>query len=124
LARSNESSKRKKTGGLKKVVHKKRKRELARPPIETKLGIERKKLVRVRGGNHKIKLYSTNKINVVDKEGKIHNVIIKAVKQNNASVDYNRRSIITKGAILETDLGLVKVTSRPGQDGILNGILL
>ncbi|MHA1475907.1 MAG: 30S ribosomal protein S8e, partial [Promethearchaeota archaeon] len=38
--------------------------------------------------------------------------------------DYNRRNILTKGAIVKTKLGLVKITSRPGQTGQINGKLL
>ena len=51
------------------------------------------------------------------------NQIISVLK-NPANRDYERRRIITKGAILDTELGQVKVLSRPGQDGILNGILI
>ncbi|MCP4760593.1 MAG: 30S ribosomal protein S8e [archaeon] len=101
----------------------KRKFELGRQPIETKQGIEKKKIVRTKGGNQKIKLFSGNSVNVVDKDGKIKNVPIKRVTENQSSVDYDRRSIITKGAILETEIGYVKVTSRPGQDGQINGAL-
>ncbi|HID05027.1 MAG TPA: hypothetical protein EYP20_04390, partial [Aigarchaeota archaeon] len=31
---------------------------------------------------------------------------------------------ITKGTIIETELGKAVVTSRPGQDGVINAILL
>jgi small subunit ribosomal protein S8e len=44
------------------------------------------------------------------------------VRENPANPNYVQRNIITKGAILETDLGLVRVRSRPGQDGVLNGV--
>ncbi|MHA1294432.1 MAG: 30S ribosomal protein S8e, partial [Promethearchaeota archaeon] len=42
----------------------------------------------------------------------------------NASKDLNRRHIITKGSIVETELGRARITSRPGQHGVLNGILI
>ncbi|KAF7700469.1 hypothetical protein HF521_003427 [Silurus meridionalis] len=45
--------KRRKTGGKRKPVHKKRKYELGRPPSNTKLGPKRIHTVRVRGGNKK-----------------------------------------------------------------------
>jgi len=38
--------------------------------------------------------------------------------------DYQRRGVITKGAILETQDGKCKVVSRPGQDGTVNAILV
>jgi small subunit ribosomal protein S8e len=46
------------------------------------------------------------------------------VSKNPANKDYERRGVITKGAILETELGLAKVLSRPGQDGVINAVLI
>jgi small subunit ribosomal protein S8e len=46
------------------------------------------------------------------------------VRENPANPNYVQRNIITKGAILETDLGLVRVRSPPGQDGVLSGVRL
>ena len=46
------------------------------------------------------------------------------VRENPANPNYVQRNIVTKGAILETELGLVRVISRPGQDGVLNGVRL
>lgn len=57
----------------------------------------------------------TNKVEVAE----ILNVV-----ENRANPHFVRRNIITKGAIVETSKGLAKVTSRPGQHGILNGILI
>lgn len=118
-------SRRLSTGALLKKAKGKRKRELGRPPIETRLGTEKKKVIRTKGGGTKIKLFNIDRINVVNKKtGKIENVPIKKVETNHCSVDYSRRSIITKGAILETKLGYVRVTSRPGQSGILNAVMV
>ena len=125
MVKTHGRSRRNATGGLVKVARGKRKYELGRPPIETKMGIEKKKIVRTKGGGSKIKLFSIDHVNVVNpKTGKIENVPIRNVEVNYSSVDYSRRSIITKGAILETEMGYVRVTSRPGQDGILNGVLV
>ena len=44
--------------------------------------------------------------------------------KNPTNVDYDRRGVITKGTIIETPLGTARVTSRPGQDGIVNAILV
>ena len=117
-------SKRRSTGALIKKAKGKRKREMGRPPIETRLGTEKKKIIRTKGGGSKIKLFNIDTVNVVQKTGKIENVPIKKVEINHCSVDYSRRSIITKGAILETKLGYVRVTSRPGQSGILNAVMV
>jgi small subunit ribosomal protein S8e len=35
-----------------------------------------------------------------------------------------RQKIITKGTIVDTEMGKVKVTNRPSREGVLNGILI
>ncbi len=125
IARSQSRSKRKYTGKKYKTFHKKRKRELERPSIETKVGAEKKKTQRTLGGNSKLKLFSSTFINVTDlTTNKTSKVKILKFESNAASKDLNRRHIITKGAIVETELGMAKISSRPGQHGILNGILI
>jgi small subunit ribosomal protein S8e len=49
---------------------------------------------------------------------------IMGVIENHANDHFVRRNIITKGAVVETNLGQVKITSRPGQDGMVNGVLI
>lgn len=56
--------------------------------------------------------------------GKTKRVEILRVIENPASVDYDRRGVITKGTIMETPLGSARVTSRPGQNGVVNAILV
>ena len=125
LARSQEKSRRKYTGKKYKHFHKKRKRNLERPPIEASIGAEKKKKQRTLGGNYKLKLFSSNFINVTDlNTNKTSKVKILKFESNAASKDINRRHVLTKGAIIETELGRVKISSRPGQHGILNGILI
>ena len=125
MARSHEKSSRKYTGKKYKRFHKKRKRNLVRPPIETKVGVEKKKQQRTLGGNSKLKLFSSTFINVTDiTTNKTSKVKILKFESNAASKDLNRRHILTKGAIVETELGMAKISSRPGQHGILNGILI
>jgi len=125
MARSQERSKRKYTGKKYKQFHKKRKRELERPPIETKIGQEKKKQQRTMGGNSKLKMFSSTYINVTDlNTNKTSKVKILKFESNLASKDLNRRHILTKGTIIETELGKVKISSRPGQHGVLNGILI
>jgi small subunit ribosomal protein S8e len=120
-----ERSKRTKTGARIHQAHKKRKNRLGGFPIHTQIGEERKKIVRVRGGNFKIKAYASDMINVTDiKKNTTKRVEIKGLDENKASTDLQRRSILTKGAIVETELGKVRITSRPGQTGQVNGILL
>ena len=68
---------------------------------------------------------SDYKMNLTDPAtGKSQVVDVLGVIENSANPNYVRRNIITKGAIVETPEGNAKVTSRPGQDGVLNGILI
>lgn len=55
--------------------------------------------------------------------GKTEKVEIIRVIRNPTNVDYNRRGVITKGTIIETPIGVARVTSRPGQDGLVNAVL-
>ena len=119
-------SRRKPSGGKYKISVKKRKREMGREPTETFLSDEvRMKIIRTRGGNRKVRLLRTNYANVMDpKKGICKKVAILNVVENRANAHYIRRNVITKGAIIETELGKAKVTSRPGQDGVVNAVLI
>lgn len=117
---------RKPTGGKKTRHRKKRKHELGRPPTMTRFSVkEARKIIRVRGGNLKIRLKRAVYVNVaVPNEGKVTKTRILEVVETPSNPQYARGNYITKGTIVRTELGLVKITSRPGQDGVLNGILL
>ena len=117
--------KRKLTGGKKRAYRTKKLYEAGGYPAETILGEPRRKISKGIGGNIKIKVLSDKYASVTDpKTGKTQKTEITNVVSNNANVDYNRRGVITKGAEIETELGLAKVTSRPGNDGIINAILI
>ena len=103
----------------------KRKAELGRDPAETRVDEKRLRKIRTRGGNEKLRLATANKINLTDvKSGKTQVTDILGVIENDANPNYVRRNIVTKGAVVETPEGNAKVTSRPGQDGVVNGILI
>jgi len=109
-------------------ARKKRKYEMGREAVETTLGEENRKRVRTRGGGSKLKLVSARFANLVLKNKGVKCEIISLV-ENPSNKDFTRRSIITKGAILKvkTPEGKevkARVTSRPGQDGVLNAVLL
>ncbi|HSB50189.1 MAG TPA: 30S ribosomal protein S8e, partial [Nitrosopumilaceae archaeon] len=55
---------------------------------------------------------------------KVKKAKIIKVLENPTNNDYQRRGVITKGAILETQEGKCKVVSRPGQHGVVNAILI
>ncbi|HIP62896.1 MAG TPA: 30S ribosomal protein S8e [Archaeoglobus profundus] len=118
-------SRRSYTGKLLRPHRKKRKYEMGRPQVETLIGERKIKKVRVRGGNYKIKLVRDKYANVyVPKEGKVVRAEIKRVVENPANPHYARRNVITKGAIIETSVGLAKVTNRPSQEGLINAVLI
>ena len=125
MARSQKRSKRKFTSKKYRHFRKKRKRELERPRVNTIIKTYKVKKQRVWGGNIKLKLFSTPFINVTDpSNNKTKKVKIIRFESNQASKDLNRRHILTKGAIVETKLGNARISSRPGQHGVLNGILI
>ncbi len=118
---------RKISGGRKgRHVKVKRKYWMGRYPTETRPGSRNVVVaIRVRGGNRKLRLKVAARANVIDPEtGETKNVKIIKVLKNPASRDYERRGIITKGAIIQTELGIAKVVSRPGQDGVINAVLV
>jgi small subunit ribosomal protein S8e len=117
--------KRKLTGGKKRANRAKKKYEEGGFPAETTLGEPRRKIVRIMGGNTKTKVLSDKFVTVTNlKTGKTEKTQITRVVRNGANVDFNRRGVITKGAEIETALGLAKVTSRPGNDGVINAVLV
>jgi small subunit ribosomal protein S8e len=46
------------------------------------------------------------------------------VEANPANINYVRRNLLTKGAIITTELGRARIVSRPGQDGVVNAVLI
>ena len=118
-------SERSKTGRKIREARGRRKFEIGREALLTTIGPIRTKKIRTRGGHQKTILLSTNIANVLDsKTGKTTKAEIKTVLENKANPHYVRRNIITKGAIIETTAGKAKVTSRPGQEGVVNAVLI
>ena len=125
ISQSNET-KRKPTGG-RKVTHKdKKKYELGNIPTMPTIGKEDvKKKVRAMGNKKKIKIKHALKVNVIDPKTKKSVVTeLLSEKENPANRNYARRNILTKGAIVTTKIGDVRITSRPGQEGTVNAVLI
>ena len=79
----------------------------------------------MKGGSQKIRLLDINKANLFDSKTKAYSVVtIKSVVENKASSHFIRRNIMTKGAIIITEKGKAVITSRPGQDGVVNAVLI
>jgi len=116
--------KRKKSGGVKRPYRKKRRYERGGEINLTVIGEPETRIRRTRGGNIKAAIVSTNYANVVKKDGKVEKMQIIRVVRNPSNRDYDRRKVITKGTIIETPEGQAVVTSRPGQDGVVNAVLI
>ena len=121
--RSQQRSLRKKSGGRYHPARTKRRFELAGFPAQTKLGEKKVRIVRTKGGHSKRQLLAAKIINVADK-GKVQRTEIQNVIENPANPNLVRRNIMTKGAVVQTKIGKVRITSRPGQDGVVNGVLV
>jgi small subunit ribosomal protein S8e len=118
-------SKRSETGRRIRYARGKRKSEIGREQHLTTIGPTTLKKVRTKGKNQKTRAKTTNIAYVIDsKNNKTTKTEILSVVENKANIHYVRRNIINKGAIIETKLGKARVTSRPGQTGTINAILL
>ena len=116
-------SARKRTGGRLKHASKKKRHQLGREPAETTVDDPRFRVIDARGTDDKLRALSTNVAQLAD-GGETTEVEIEDVVENPANVNYARRNIITKGAVIETSEGQARVTSRPGQVGQVNAVAL
>lgn len=117
-------SRRKISGGRYVDYRKKKLRDTTRGPTLTKIGKVRNKSLTTRGNNLKTVLLTSDMANVLCKDKKYKMAKIKIAVDNPANRHYARRNILTKGSIIETELGKARVTSRPGQEGSINAVLL
>ena len=112
------------TGGRRYPLRTRRKYEIDRYSVEAIPGSHITVTRKVRGDNRKTALKTTDFVNLAAPGEKVKKVKILKVLKNPASSDYERRGVISKGAILETEGGQCKVVSRPGQDGAVNAVLI
>lgn len=111
------------TGGKYIKRRKKKKYERIGQNKVVKLGEEKRKTVRTMGGNEKTFLLRGKTINVQIKDKK-KKLEIKNVIETPSNRFLARQNIITKGTIVETEAGKVKVSNKPTQEGNINGILI
>jgi len=111
------------TGGRRHPLRSRRKYELDRFPNEAVIGKQVTITRKVRGKNIKSAIKTINSVNLTI-DSKVKRVKIIKVLENATNNDYQRRGIISKGAILETEEGKCRVVSRPGQHGTVNAILV
>ncbi len=111
------------TGGRRHPLRSRRKYELDRFPNEAIIGKQVTVTRKVRGKNIKSAIKTIDSVNLAI-DSKIKKVKIIKVLENATNNDYQRRGIISKGAVLETEAGKCRVVSRPGQHGTVNAILV
>ncbi len=112
------------TGGRRHPLRIRRKYETDRFPNEPINGAQITVTRNVRGKNTKTALKSVDFVNLATGDAKVKKTKILKVLENATNNDYQRRGIITKGAILETQEGKCRVVSRPGQSGTVNAVLI
>ncbi|MFB6202984.1 MAG: 30S ribosomal protein S8e [Candidatus Nanohaloarchaea archaeon] len=113
----------KKTGGKTRSYRKSRKYDLGSEFSEPEVGEKRIKEKESRGNTEKTVVKRTREVNL-SVDGEVKRTEIESVLENPANPNYVRRSLLTKGAIVQTGEGKAKITSRPGQDGVVNAKLV
>jgi small subunit ribosomal protein S8e len=111
---------RKISGGKYIKGRKKKSYEVAGQKRVVKLGDDKRKTLRTRGGNKKVSLLKAKFVNLPSKK----KIEIKNVLETPSNKFLARQNILTKGTIVDTELGKVRITNRPSQEGIVNGILI
>ena len=111
------------TGGRRHPLRSRRKYEMDRFPNEAIIGEQITITRKVRGKNVKTAIKTIDSVNLAI-DSKTKRVKIIKVLENATNNDYQRRGVISKGAILETEEGKCRVVSRPGQHGTVNAILV
>ena len=118
-------SRRKPSGGRKVRARGKRSTEISTEKQLALIGESKKKVYRRTGGNTLVRVLAADKVSINDpKTGKTTLGTIENVIENESDPNYVRRNVLVKGAIIETNKGRVKITSRPGKDGVINGVLI
>ncbi len=116
---------RKVTGGRRRPAAMKRRAEIGLAPADTHIGEDRRKIIRTFGGNDKVRALRAAFANVTNPtNGETKKVKIEKVEKNGANPNYVRRNLLTKGAVIKTEIGNARIMSRPGQDGVINAVLL
>ena len=102
----------------------KKKHEVGGYFIATRLGNENVvKKVRTRGGGERAKLKRTAFANILV-NGSYKKVKIKGVVESKDNRNFARLNIITKGTVIDTELGKALVRHRPGREGCVNAKLM
>ena len=116
---------RKITGGRYHNPRKKKHYERSGQSRIVKLGVDKSKKMRTRGGDKKIVLLSSSKVNVFNPKTKASKLVsIKNVLETPSNKFLARQNILQKSSVIETELGRARITNRPSQEGNVQAVLL
>ncbi len=117
--------KRKVSGSRYITARGKKLRETGNKPTLPSIAEKKFKVLRTKGGNQKVRVMAAQIINAIDPSTKrALKVTMKTVVENPANRHYVRMNALTCGAVVETNHGKCRITSRPAQDGCVNGVLV
>ena len=114
---------RKISGGKYHKFRKTRKTDRKGQVKEVVIGVTKRKIIRVLGGNTKTFVLRTNEVNIMDK-GKAKKAEIINVEETPQNRFLARQNRLVKGALIETSAGKARITNRPSQEGHVNAILI
>jgi len=118
-------SKRKPTGARYKNTRTKRLHQRGSLPAHTRIGERDTRVSRTKGGGSKTRLLLADKVNLFDPVTRKHSIeTIRNVVESPANRHFIRRNILTRGVVIETSRGRARITGRPGQEGMVNAVLL
>ena len=115
------------TGGKKRATRDKIKAHyggfFARAKVERNAGKEERVPKETKGGGVKVAARKILFANVATGSKVLKSKVI-TVLESPDNRHYSRENIVTRGALVETELGKVRVTSRPGQSGVVSAVLI
>ena len=117
--------KRKSSGARYTSTRTKRRHQKGSLATNTRIGKRDARTSRTMGGGSKTRLLFADKINLFDPSTRKHSVEeVKNVMESPANRNYVRRNILTRGTVVETSKGKARITGRPGQESMVNAVLI
>ncbi len=112
------------TGKPRTEQNKKKRRFVGGPHPLPKVGtVDRRKTIAGRGSTCKQKALTLAFANVRTRQG-MKKVKVLNVLETPSNRHYARKNALTKGTIVQSEIGKIRVTNRVGQDGVINAILI